>query len=75
VYRWHGETFDKKEARVALHTRTELVPQIVALVQKVHPYEVPCVIAWPIADGNPDYLAWIAAETAHPDIDEPVEIV
>ena len=26
-----------------------------------HPYEVPGISARPIIDGNPDYLAWIAA--------------
>ena len=63
VYRWHGAVHDEAEARVALHTRRSLVPAIVARAQELHPYEVPCVIALPLVGGNPDYLAWIAAET------------
>ena len=63
LYRWEGAVQDEAEARVALHTRTSLVPAIVERTKELHPYDVPCVIALPIADGNPDYLRWIAAET------------
>jgi periplasmic divalent cation tolerance protein len=42
------------------------VPEIVELADKEHPYEVPCVVAWPIINGNPAYLAWIIAETREP---------
>ena len=63
LYRWEGAVQDESEARVALHTRTALVPAIVERTRELHPYDVPCVIALPITDGNPEYLRWIAAET------------
>ena len=66
VYRWQGEVHDEPEARVALHTRRALVPAIVARTQQLHPYDVPCVIALPLVDGNPAYLRWIAEETRSP---------
>lgn len=66
VYRWHGAVQDEPEARVMLHTRTALVPAIVERADSEHPYDVPCVIALPIAAGNPAYLAWIEAETREP---------
>ena len=66
VYRWQGEVHDEPEARVALHTRRSLVPVIVARTQQLHPYDVPCVIALPLVDGNPAYLRWIAEETRSP---------
>ncbi|MET0423505.1 MAG: divalent-cation tolerance protein CutA [Actinoplanes sp.] len=66
VYRWQGEIVDKPEARLALHTRASLVPEITAFVAERHPYQVPCVVAWPISDGNPEYLAWIISETREP---------
>ena len=40
-----------------------LVPAIVEQVTEVHPYDVPCVLALPLVDGAPDYLAWVRAET------------
>lgn len=63
IYRWQGQVYDRTEARVALHTRRSLVPAIHRLTQEQHPYEVPCVVATPIVDGNPVYLRWIAEET------------
>ena len=49
---------------MSLHTRRDRVPEIVALAQKEHPYEVPGISTRTITGGNPDYLAWIAQETA-----------
>lgn len=66
VYRWEGEVHDEPEARVALHPRAVLVPAIVARTDRDHPYDVPCVIALPVAQGNPAYVAWIRAETRDP---------
>jgi periplasmic divalent cation tolerance protein len=66
IYRWDGAVQDDAEARVALHTRTALVPDIVARADAEHPYDVACVIALPISAGNPAYLSWILAETREP---------
>ncbi|MBE0480607.1 MAG: divalent cation tolerance protein CutA [Dehalococcoidia bacterium] len=33
------------------------------VVRKTHSYEVPEIIALPVVQGNPDYLAWIGKET------------
>jgi periplasmic divalent cation tolerance protein len=66
VYRWEGRVHDDPEARVALHTRRSLVPAVVARTAELHPYDVPCVIALPLAGGSPDYLRWVVAETRAP---------
>ncbi|HEY6745509.1 MAG TPA: divalent-cation tolerance protein CutA [Mycobacteriales bacterium] len=66
IYRWDGAVQDDPEAWVALHTRLSLVPSIVARADAEHPYDLPCVIALPIAAGNPAYLDWVVAETREP---------
>ncbi len=66
VYRWEGTVHDDPEARVALHTRRSLVPAVVARTRELHPYDVPCVLALPVTDGDPDYLRWVLAETREP---------
>jgi len=66
IYRWEGAVHDDPEARVALHTRASLVARIVARADAEHPYDVPCVIALPVRDGNPAYLAWILESTEEP---------
>jgi periplasmic divalent cation tolerance protein len=65
IYRWEGSVHDETEARVALHTRRSLVPAIVDRANRDHPYDVPCVIALPIVDGNPAYVDWVLNETAN----------
>jgi periplasmic divalent cation tolerance protein len=63
IYRWDGGIHDDGEARVNLHTRLDLVDAIVERANRDHPYDVPCVIALPVVGGNPDYIAWVLAET------------
>ncbi len=66
IYRWEGTVQDDPEARVGLHTRTALVPELVERVKALHSYDVPCVIALPVIAGNPAYIAWVLAETRDP---------
>ncbi|MDO5629614.1 MAG: divalent-cation tolerance protein CutA [Mobilicoccus sp.] len=63
VYRWEERIEDAPEARLAVHTRADLVEQLSERVTELHEYDVPCVMATPLVGGHPDYLAWIAAET------------
>jgi periplasmic divalent cation tolerance protein len=72
VYRWEGVVHDEAEARVALHTRRSLVPEVVERTAELHPYDVPCVIALPLVGGNPDYLRWVVRETREPRSRTPV---
>ena len=67
IYRWRGTIYDAAQARVGLHTRAALVPEIVARADRDHPYEVPCVVAMPLVDGHPEYLRWIVDETTGSD--------
>lgn len=64
VYRWEGKVEEASEAVLIVKTRAELVERVTARVRELHPYACPCVAALPVTGGNPDYLAWIAAETA-----------
>jgi periplasmic divalent cation tolerance protein len=69
IYRWEGKVQDDAEARVALHTRRSLVPAIVDRANREHPYDVPCVIALPVVDGNHAYSRWVLDETLHSQLD------
>ena len=64
VYRWEGRVERAAETLLAAKTRTALVPELTAFIRARHPYRVPEIVAWPLADGLPDYLAWIRDETA-----------
>lgn len=63
VYRWDGRV--ERDAEVLLLIKT-VVARFEAVRERLvalHPYEVPEVIATPIAAGLPAYLDWIAACT------------
>jgi periplasmic divalent cation tolerance protein len=62
-YRWQGAVEEAAEALLIAKTRAKLVPRLTARVIALHSYECPAVVAVPICGGNPDYLAWIEAET------------
>lgn len=63
LYWWDGAVQDAREACFIAKTRSELAERVVARVRQLHSYEVPCVVVLPVADGNPDFLDWVAAET------------
>lgn len=64
VYRWRGAVERAEEAALILKTRADRFEALRARVLELHTYEVPCVIAWPIARGHPAFLEWVAAESA-----------
>ena len=66
LYRWEGEIRHDSEVALILKTRTALLPEVVATIKKIHPYDCPCVAAWPITAGNPEFMRWIETETAKP---------
>ncbi len=67
IYRWQGAVEENREIRVALHTRASLVSAVLERTRAEHPYDVPCVLALAVADGNPDYVAWVIDSTRVPD--------
>jgi periplasmic divalent cation tolerance protein len=66
IYRWQGEIRNDRETVLIVKTRQPCLHEVVATIKKIHPYDCPCVAAWPITAGNPDFLRWIETETAKP---------
>jgi len=64
VYRWRGKVHDTTEVPVLIKTTEACYAALEAAIQTAHPYELPEIIAVPINKGLPDYLAWLATETA-----------
>ncbi len=63
LYWWDGAVQEANEAVLIAKTKSGLAPAVTARVKALHSYDVPCVVVLPVADGNPDFLDWIAAET------------
>lgn len=66
VYRWKGETETAEEVPVIVKTRASLYAAVERLIREHHPYELPEILAVPVADGLPAYLDWLQAETSSP---------
>jgi periplasmic divalent cation tolerance protein len=63
MYWWKGKIEKEPEAAVIFKTRDELVDEVISGIETCHSYEVPCIVSWPIKNGNPAYLDWIGEET------------
>lgn len=63
VYRWKGAVEQSDEILLVIKSRRELFDQIRHEIEKLHPYEVPEIVALPIVDGLQSYLDWIDVQT------------
>jgi len=63
IYRWKGEVETADEVPLLIKTTEARYEALEAAIRARHPYDVPEIIALPVARGLPDYLAWLAAET------------
>jgi len=66
IYRWQDEIHDDPEVLLIVKTRASLVETLASRVRALHPYELPEVLALPVAGGSEPYLAWVrgAAEAS-----------
>ncbi len=63
VYRWQGKVETADEVPLLIKTRSEIYPEVEAAIKKLHPYELPEIVAVPVAQGSSEYLEWINAST------------
>lgn len=68
VYRWQGRVADASEVPLLIKTTAARYAALEAAIRAAHPYELPEIIALPVAHGLPEYLAWVQAETSTDDI-------
>lgn len=59
VYRWQGKIESEQEILLLIKSTQDLIPGIAELLDEIHPYEVPELIATPIVGGSTSYLSWL----------------
>ena len=58
-YRWKGKLERAREVTLFIKSSKEKFSKIKKHIHRVHPYEVPELIAVPITQGSPEYLSWL----------------
>ena len=59
MYYWQGKVEQSTEQQLLIKTRKSSYIQLEQCIKKIHPYEVPEIIAIPIVAGSKDYLDWM----------------
>lgn len=58
-YTWEDEICIDEELLLIVKTTESAFDELTSTVKEIHPYDVPEIIALPIAAGSKDYLDWI----------------
>ena len=62
VYRWQGKVELANEFRCELKTASKLYPQLETLILDLHPYDVPEIVSFPIANVTSAYSNWLVEQ-------------
>lgn len=63
IYCWQGSVESATEIPLFIKSTAANYPALEAIIRQHHPYDVPEIVALPVAHGLPAYLNWVAAET------------
>jgi periplasmic divalent cation tolerance protein len=58
-YHWKGKTESSEEFLLIVKTSRDLFGALRAEMEKLHPYELPELLALPVVAGSEDYLGWL----------------
>lgn len=65
LYWWDGAVQNEQETAFVAKTAEDRLEALIAAVQEVHSYDVPCIVALPMERGSADFLEWLV-ETTRP---------
>lgn len=63
VFSWDGEICEEQEVLMLIKTRRSNYGKVKLVIEDMHSYSVPEIIALPIVDCSEDYLKWLVKET------------
>lgn len=59
TYHWNGQIESAEEWLILIKSRRDLYNELSGLIQQVHPYDVPEILAVPVVAGARSYLDWM----------------
>jgi periplasmic divalent cation tolerance protein len=63
TYAWEGRVERSRERQVIIKTTSARWPALVEEVRRLHPYDVPELVAVAVTAGLPAYLRWVSDAT------------
>ncbi|MBT4739051.1 MAG: divalent-cation tolerance protein CutA [Rhodospirillaceae bacterium] len=63
VYRWQGKIESSQESLLIAKTTHERREAAMVRLRDLHSYDTPCIVAYDMTAGVPEYLDWITHET------------
>jgi len=66
IYRWKEKIESAREVLLLIKTSRRRFREVQAAIKRLHSYEVPEIIALPIAAGSRSYLSWLSESIAPP---------
>jgi len=64
VYRWTDAVEEATEVPILIKTTRDRYDELEVELRRVHPYQLPEIVALPLTAGFGPYLAWIHSETS-----------
>ncbi len=59
TFRWNGDVESSEEWLIVMKSRADLFDELDAVIQQVHPYDVPELLAVPVVAVGRSYLDWL----------------
>jgi periplasmic divalent cation tolerance protein len=66
TYHWNNAIENAEEWLILIKSRSDLFAELSALIQQIHPYDVPEIVAVPVAAGGRSYLDWLGGQLKRP---------
>jgi periplasmic divalent cation tolerance protein len=63
VFLWQGKVAQEAEILLLAKTSANRFAALAERLRELHPYELPEIIAVPVAEGLPEYLRWVSTCT------------
>ena len=63
IFRWEGQVSTEAEVLAIFKTTSARLSELERELQGLYPYDVPEVLAMPVAGGSEAYLRWVRSET------------
>ena len=62
IYKWEGQLEEDREVLMVMKTSSDRLAALMEKLQKIHPYDVPEILAWPVERGQQAYVDWVLAQ-------------